>query len=53
MDGIKKALVLLIGAGMFTTAVTNPKGVTAVANGLYKLTAGNLATSMGKTKIAA
>lgn len=52
MNSVQKFLVLLVGAGMFTTAVTNPKGVTAVANGLYKLTAGNLATSMGKTRIA-
>lgn len=53
MTSIQKAFVLLVGAGMFTTAVTNPKGVTAVGNAIYKLTAGNLATSMGKTKIAA
>jgi len=48
----QKIAVLLIGAGMFTTAATNPRGVTAIGNAGYKLAGGLLATSMGKTKIA-
>lgn len=53
MSTFQKIGVVLVGAGMFTTAVTNPKGVTALFNGAYKLGGGLLATSMGKTKIAA
>lgn len=53
MSTFQRIGVLLVAAGMFTTAVTNPKGVTALFNGAYKLGAGSLATSMGRTKIAA
>lgn len=52
MGTFQKIGVLLVVAGMFTTAVTNPKGVTALTNGVYKLGAGSLATSMGRTRIA-
>lgn len=53
MNGFQRIAVLIVGAGIATTILTNPAGVTAAGNAAYKLFGGGLATAMGRTRAAA
>ena len=52
MSGFQRIAVLIVGAGIATTILTNPRGVAAAGSAAYKLFGGSLATAMGRNRAA-